>query len=276
MTFGTTLVSGGVTACAVNAAGSGYTSAPTVTIPAPSLSVTGTLTSGQTSCTGISPSSAGLHPGMTVLGSGPNPNQIASVVSTSAITLTQPATNHGSTNLTMIGKQALATATFSGGSVTGFVVFVPGTGYSGTVTPTVSGGGGSGATFHAATISNVIAYIPVTSSNSNLTGPPAITITDGTGTGAVAVPVMSGIQPSDVVTYTASDGWLTTAAGLAPAAPSVYSTGSVANYVGQLEPALGGFLGFDLPAGQKTFQLGYNVANPFAAQYFPFYPGATG
>ena len=70
LVLGTPTMTGGVTSFAIgNNGGAGYTSAPTVSIALPSLSITGTLTSGSTFCTGIA-STAGLVPGMFVEGTG--------------------------------------------------------------------------------------------------------------------------------------------------------------------------------------------------------------
>jgi len=86
----------------------------------------------------------------------------------------------------------------------------------------------------------------------------------GAGSGASAVPVMAGPLSTDTVTYSASANWLTTAVDNAPAA----SGAAVANYVGQLEPAIGAFsatmpvLPFNLPPNDRTLQVGYNVSTP--------------
>ena len=219
-----TVSSGVITAINITAGGSGYSAtANTVTIAAPSLTVTGTLTSNSKSVTGIS-STAGLHVGMLVLGTGSNsPNWIATVNSGTAITLGLPATIAGSTALTVVGKRAMATLTIANGVITAVNVFTPGTGYSGTGPSTSSGitiaGPGSGATI-TSTISNAIVSIPITNPGSGYTSQPSIGITDDTGTGATAIAAMAGVQPTDVVTYSASDSWIVSAAAR-PAVPSM-------------------------------------------------------
>ena len=112
LTLGTPVISGGVTAYHIDSGGSGYADPipyivgpPIVVVDPPSISITGTLASGSASVTGIS-STAGLYPGMTVLGTGPEPNAIASIVSGTAISLYQNATITGSTSLTVQGKPA--------------------------------------------------------------------------------------------------------------------------------------------------------------------------
>ena len=262
LTLGAPLVSGGVTSYTVSAGGSGYSSTnpPAITIT-PSLPITGTLTSGATSVTGIS-STVGLIPGMQVLGTGLNtPNQIAAIVSGTAITLTLPATNNGSTALTVVGKTAMGFATVSGGAITGVTVFVPGSGFGIGTTPTATvntnGQGGTGASVKGV-VSYAIASVPVTNAGTGYTSPPTITISDTTGSGAVAVPLMGGVQPSDVVTYSAlQDDWFTSAAG----SVSAILSGTVANYSGQLEPSIGSIYAASLAADQRTLQAGMNVAN---------------
>ena len=192
---------------------------PTVVVDPSSISITGTLTSGSTSVTGIS-STAGLYPGMTVLGSGPTPNAIASIVSGTAITLFQAATVSGSIALSVQGKQPLATVTMAGDSVSGITMFVPGSGYTVGANPNVTiypapNAGGSGATA-TCTVSRTIAFIPVTSPGSDYTSQPTITVSDADGTGCTAVAIMSGAAPSDVLTWSASASWLTASVGPAP------------------------------------------------------------
>ena len=260
LTFGTPVVTGGVTSYAVGSGGSGYTTAPTVTVHAPSLTIIGTLTSGSTSVTGIS-STAGLIAGMSVFASGANENTIASITSSSAIVMSQPATLNGSNSLTIVGKPAEATATISGGAVTAINVFVPGSGYSAGSPPTVSlsGGGYSvAASSLTCTVSNVIASVPVTGAGSGYTSPPTISITDSTGSGAVAVAVMGGVQPSDVVTYSAARQWVSTANGY----PAATTSAAVANYSGQLETGVGGVYNFGLSPGARTIQAGSNLTGP--------------
>ena len=275
LTFGTPLLTGGVTSFTIVSGGSGYNmvttngyiNGPTVTIPIPEIPITGTLTAGSESVTGIS-NTTGLVPGMLVLGALPNGTTIASIVSTTAITLSAPAAYSGSTSLTIYGKQALATATVTGGVITGVSVWSPGTGYGyfgSTVTGTFSEYGGSGGTGSGGTvtchITEVIASIPVTNAGSGYTSPPTITIADSGGSGAVAVPLMAGIGPADVVQYTAVDSWAIAASGPAGAVTNV----PVANYSGQLEPGFGGFIGFNLPANEHNLQMGINIGHT----YFP-------
>jgi hypothetical protein len=159
------------------------------------------------------------------------------------------------------GYGAMATARIAGGVVVGVDVFEPGYGY--TVPPTmgINRGGASVDATCSPVLSNAIRSIPVTAAGSGYTGPPTITITDGTGSGAVAVAQLGGVGPTDIVTYTGvADGWLTAESGIAPAVPSQYVPSNVVtNYAGRLEPGVGGYSDFDLPAVERTLKVGYNV-----------------
>ena len=118
-------------------------------------------------------------------------------------------------------------------------------------------GVGSGASI-TANVLNVIATIPVTSAGSGYTSPPTITISDGTGSGAVAVPTMAGVQPADVVTYSIGDNCIATAVGYAGKATSA----SIANYAGQLEPGLGGFYDFGLSQSSRHLADWHKLCRP--------------
>ena len=136
---------------------------------------------------------------------------------------------------------------------------------------TATGGGGSGCVLGTPVLSGgVVVSVPVTTAGTGYTSPPTITITGATGSGAVAVPIMAGVQPTDVVTYGAVDGWLTAMSGAAPAAPSTFGTTAVANYSGQLEAAIGGYLPFNLPASGRTMLVGPQLAWPTQLPYFTF------
>ena len=109
------------------------------------------------------------------------------------------------------------------------------------------------------TIGNYIQSVPVINGGSGFTRPPTFTISDsGTGTGAAAVAVMSGPLPTDVLTYFATSGWLTTKVQstsglLVPPATNAFVT----NWVGQLEGPTGRMIGFTAPP--STLLAGGNV-----------------
>lgn len=105
-----------------------------------------------------------------------------------------------------------------------------------------------------ATVGNYIQSVPVVDGGSQMTEPPAITITDATGTGAAAVAVMSGPGPADILTYTTTANWVTT--NFTGFSPAPVTNAAVFNSVGQLEPAVGRMCGFQIP---PTLAAGFNA-----------------
>jgi hypothetical protein len=80
----------------------------------------------------------------------------------------------------------------------------------------------------------------------------------------------SVLKPTDVVTVSAPAGWVTTAAGPAPA-----TSGRIGNYTAKFEPPLFGMLPFDyLPRGPTSLQVGFNRG--MWSNLSPFAPGFVG
>ena len=260
-TFGPITVTGGVTSYVVGSGGAFYSSKPLVIVAPSEILLAGTITSGSTAVTGIS-STVGLIPGMTVFGTGPTPNAIQAVTGSTTLTLALPATINGSPTLQFQGKLAEASCTVVGGVITAVNVFLPGSGYILGSPPSVQilDPSGSGASI-TAVVTRTIGWIPVIAPGSANTSNITLAITDADGSGATAACFMTGVGPSDVVTYSAASSWLTAAAGTAPTATNV----SVPNYAGQLEPGVGTFLGFNAPADHKVMQLGWNISGTLGA-----------
>lgn len=150
---------GGVTAITVTAGGSGYTSAPSVTLTTGS-GATGTASLSGSSVSSISVGSGGsgyvTPPSITFSGGGFTGNLSQQAQAHAVIlagVVTSIVVDYGGENyasaptvtLTAVGSGAAATATVAGGAVTGVTVTAQGTGYL--VAPTISftGGGGSNA-----------------------------------------------------------------------------------------------------------------------------------
>jgi len=153
---------GGVVGFTVTNGGSGYSSAPTVTVAPSGAGATAEAVANLTGVvSGIIISNGGggylTAPTVTISGGG--------------------------------GLGATATATLSGGVVTGIVVTNPGTGYSSIPTVTLSGGSGMGATATAA-IGQVVESITITKVGSGYASPPLVTISGGGGSGAAAVALL--------------------------------------------------------------------------------------
>ena len=167
--------SGGVTSITVTNAGTGYVSAPTVSIGLPNdpggiqATATATLTGGGLSGVTLSAGGSGY----------------------SAATVTISAPNVAG------GTQATATATITGGAITGIVIGNAGTGY--TSAPTVSiSGNGSGAVIGTVTISaSSIASIVITNAGSGYSSAPTVSISNpptGTAAQATAAIAVGGVK----------------------------------------------------------------------------------
>jgi hypothetical protein len=168
---GTNLVSvGSVGAIYITNGGTGYTSAPTVTISAPNDSngtqalASATLTGNVVTGISLTEAGSGYTTAPTVSfagGAGTNAAAIAGIVTFKTGTVSCIVTSGGTgyTNLanTVVtisgggGANATAKATISGGQITGIVMSNPGTGYtnSSNITVTITGGGGANATAKA-------------------------------------------------------------------------------------------------------------------------------
>jgi hypothetical protein len=70
----------------------------------------------------------------------------------------------------------------------------------------------------------------------------------------VGYQIVGNVGPTDVVTWSTSDSWATASQG--SASPE---SGTAANYTGQYEPGLYGYIGFDPPDSWKTMKVGWNL-----------------
>lgn len=84
------------------------------------------------------------------------------------------------------GFGATATATVSGGQVTGITITNPGYGYTAAPTFVLTGGGGSGAAAAGNASNFTVTAVQVTAPGSGYTAPPTVTLTGGAGSGATA------------------------------------------------------------------------------------------
>ena len=161
---------GSVGAIYITNGGTGYTSAPTVTISAPNDSngtqalASATLTGSAVTGISLTEAGSGYTTAPTVSfagGGGASAAAIAGIVTFKTGTVSCIVINGGTgyTNLanTVVtisgggGSNATAKATISGGQITGIVMVNPGTGYtnSSNISVTISGGGGTSATAKA-------------------------------------------------------------------------------------------------------------------------------
>jgi phage tail sheath protein FI len=149
----------GVGPITVTTPGTGYTSAPTVTLTGgggTGAAATATVTNGVSAIA------------VTAAGTG--------YTTAPTVTLSAPQTPGGT--------QATATATVSGGIITGYTITNPGSGYTSAPTVTLSGPGSGGV--GTASITGRVSAITVTAPGSGYTSAPTVGFTGGAGTGAAA------------------------------------------------------------------------------------------
>lgn len=209
---GTNLVSvGSIGRIAITASGSGYKSAPSVTLSAPNQ--TGGIQA--TAICAVS-NGAGTVVGAVITNGGTGYTSIP------ATTVSSPP---------YPGITAQVSAGISGGSVVSISVINPGSGYSSNATITFTGGGGSAAAATAIVDSGSIIAIALINAGTGYTSPPTVTFSGGGGTGAsakselvtfatgtVTVNVTNGgygYTSPPTVTIGNSTGWTTQAVGTA-------------------------------------------------------------
>lgn len=157
-------LSGTVSSVTRTNAGSGYTSAPTVTFSAPDIA-------GGVTATGTAVLSGGAVTAVTVSAGGTG-------YTSPIITFSAPQVAGGTT--------ATGTVTVSGGAITGIVVTNGGSGYTSAPTATLGNvASGTGATIGTVTIAaSSVASITITNAGTGYTSAPTVTLTGGVGTGA--------------------------------------------------------------------------------------------
>ncbi len=176
-------VAGAVTSITVRGGGSGYLSAPTVTVAAPASGVTATATATLT---------AGVVTGITVISGGSGysvANPPAVVIAPPKVPSTPPVTN-----VQFAGQAATAASSAvqsAGDQVTFIKVTNGGSGYSSPPSVTFSGGGGSGAVATAVLVAGRVVEVSVTSKGSGYTSAPNVSIGTGSGVRATAVASIS-------------------------------------------------------------------------------------
>ncbi len=139
------------------------------------------------------------------------------------------------------GSGAVLAVTMSGTSIHTVAVSNGGANYSGSPSFTVGTGGVS----IRPTVSGYIALVPVTAGGSGYNSAPTVTISDPTGSGAVLQPIMTGVQASDALTYSAPALWFTPQlGGLSLGGIQAVSGAAMDNWTGQREGTTGGLAAF--------------------------------
>lgn len=130
------------------------------------------------------------------------------------------------------GSGATATATVSGGLVTGVSVTAGGTGYTAAPTVSLAGVQGGTAAAAAATIGGgVVTGITVTDGGSGYTSAPAVAVLGGYGSGATATATVAGGVVTGVTVTAAGSGYVSTA-------PLLFS-GDTGSHLTHYDPRLG-------------------------------------
>jgi hypothetical protein len=196
-----------VASVVITNAGSGYTSAPTVTFPGtnPVVNATGTaVVNNPVTAITLLTGGSGYPQGPVVSITGGGGSGATGVAFVSDILDSIPVTNGGSgyatppiVQIAGVGTGATATAVVSGGIVTNVFVTNPGSGY--TTPPTISFvGSGTGAAA-TATITGTISGVSVTAAGTNYTSSPNVTITQTGGSGAEAYALVSSGTVASVI-----------------------------------------------------------------------------
>lgn len=212
---GTYTVSGGmVTSTAITAAGSGYTSAPTVGFPTP---ITSTLTitnagTGYTSGTyalGFSGGGGTGAAGTYTIGVGGSITSTAISNNgsgyTSAPTVSFPSGGGSSAAATahLFGSGASGIALITSNGVASVTVVHGGTNFTSTPTLSFVGGGGTGATATAVLTSGAISSVTVTDAGTGYTTAPAVVVQSGVNNSATATVTLMpfGISGTSIETF---------------------------------------------------------------------------
>lgn len=215
--------------------GSNYTTAPVVTISAPSTpngvqaTAVASITAGTGSVDAINITNIGDHytsvPVVTIgapnLSTGAQANAAATIQSGNvvAISITNGGAGYTSPPSVTItgggGANAAATSQISTGSVNAIFLTNAGSGYTSPPTVTLTGGGGSGASALAelVTFATGTVQVAVINGGSGYTNSANITltITGGGGANAAGVPIIGGGQVTEVIMTNAGNGYTNSA-----------------------------------------------------------------
>jgi len=214
------LTTGSVSSISLTSAGSGYTTAPTVTVSAPNVdggvqaTATATLSGAGVTAITLSAAGTGYTSAPTVAitggsGSGATATARLSGAGVTAITVSAGGSGYTTASVGFTepqvagGTTATATATISGGVVTAITITNPGSGY--TSAPTISiTGDGTGATATATIGTSTVTGITITSAGSGYLTSPTVTLTGGGGTGATVGSVTIGTSTVTGITIVAA------------------------------------------------------------------------
>ena len=239
--------SGSVTAVSITNAGSGYLTAPLITVSAPQV-VGGTQAIIGAVLSGGSVSAATVNSGGT--------GYVAATVTFSA-----PQRPGGVT--------ATGTATIVGGVITAITVTNGGSGYTSAPTMSISSTTGSGATAGTVTVTaSSIATLTIVQAGSGYTSAPTLTIANPTGSGGVTATATSTVTIGGVVVNNPSDYTLNWSSGQGVAGewiakfPGSMGNALTVSYCDSLNFATWDYKGlFDAAPGTSTYAAGVSGTN---------------
>ena len=201
-----------VASIAVSAGGTGYTSAPTVTVTNGGSGAVATAVIAGYAVTSLTVVNSGfgyvVPPAVTFTGGGAGTGATAVAVLTgdkiTSYRITAGGTGYTTPPTVVItaGAGATGTATLAATTVASIAVTNTGSRYTTAPTVTISGGGGTGATATASLSGYGVLSITLTNGGSGYTYPPTITFTGGGGTGAAAT---ANMNPSTVSSITVTN-----------------------------------------------------------------------
>lgn len=167
--------------------GSGYTSAPAVTISAPN-ETGGLQAQAVASVSNLAGTITGFE--ITNIGTG--------YTSVPVVTIDPPTSSYGAT--------AQAAATIQNGNVVVLTLTNPGSGYTAAPNVTITGGGGANAAATAKLGSGIVSSITIVEAGSGYTSAPTVTITGGGGSNATAIAGLISFNKGDVSVLMTNSG----------------------------------------------------------------------
>ncbi|MDR3636899.1 MAG: beta-1,3-glucanase family protein [Isosphaeraceae bacterium] len=180
----------GVSGLTVTSGGSGYTSAPTVSLSG-GTAATAALGQGTVTATLITNPGSGYAtaPAVTISGGGGTGATATATIAdgqVTGITITNPGSGYtNAPSLSFSSGNATAVAVITGG-VASVNVSSPGSGYTTAPTVTISGGGGTGATATAVLTNGAVSSVTVNNAGSGYTSAPSVYFSGGSNATATA------------------------------------------------------------------------------------------
>jgi hypothetical protein len=278
------IATGSVTTITLTAGGTGYTSAPTVTISAPNIpegiqaTASVTLSGGSVTAITIVNGGTGYSSVPTITLTGGGGTGATATATLTAAGIQSVTISNGGAGYTVAptitftgggGTGATATATVTDGVITNITVDNAGAGYTTAPTVVITPDVGDTITTEAVATANLqsrsIAAITVTAPGSGYLTSPTVTFTGGGGTGAAATANLSGSSITAITIVTAGSGY--------SADPTVTFTGG--GGTGATATAIADESGLkinNLQAYLDTYENGSALVGEFAAKY----PGTLG